>query len=93
MSAVAAGETGVRPLAGRRALVTGASGFIGSHLVTRLLAEGVEVHVLQRSDAPVTSARRPASGRTPVSPAVTALTCYPITCGVGIGRMNLPPRR
>ena len=52
MSAVAAGETGVRPLAGRRALVTGASGFIGSHLVTRLLAEGVEVHVLQRSDAP-----------------------------------------
>ena len=52
MSALAAGETGVRPLAGRRALVTGASGFIGSHLVTRLLAEGVEVHVLQRSDAP-----------------------------------------
>jgi len=47
-----AGGTGVRPLAGRRALVTGASGFIGSHLVARLVREGTEVHVLQRSDAP-----------------------------------------
>lgn len=52
MSAVTAGGTGVRPLAGRRALVTGASGFIGSHLVARLLHEGTEVHVLQRGDAP-----------------------------------------
>lgn len=52
MSAVDAGATGVRPLVGRRALVTGASGFIGSHLVARLLREGVEVHVLQRGDAP-----------------------------------------
>ena len=30
------------------ALVTGASGFVGSHLARRLLAEGVEVHVLSR---------------------------------------------
>jgi nucleoside-diphosphate-sugar epimerase len=52
VSAVDAGATGVRPLVGRRALVTGASGFIGSHLVARLLREGVEVHVLQRGDAP-----------------------------------------
>ncbi|HLX89979.1 MAG TPA: SDR family NAD(P)-dependent oxidoreductase [Acidimicrobiales bacterium] len=29
-----------------RALVTGASGFIGSHLVRRLVADGVEVHAL-----------------------------------------------
>ena len=29
-----------------RALVTGASGFIGSHLVRRLLADGAEVHAL-----------------------------------------------
>jgi UDP-glucose 4-epimerase len=50
--AAAGGAAGIRPLAGRRALVTGASGFIGSHLVARLLREGVEVHVLQRSDAP-----------------------------------------
>lgn len=32
--------------AGSRALVTGASGFIGSHLVRRLVADGVEVHAL-----------------------------------------------
>lgn len=35
-------------LSGRRALVTGASGFIGSHLAARLVAEGAEVHVLLR---------------------------------------------
>ena len=31
-----------------RALVTGGTGFIGSHLVRRLVAEGAEVHVLAR---------------------------------------------
>ena len=33
-------------LAGRRALVTGADGFIGSHLVERLVTEGAEVRAL-----------------------------------------------
>lgn len=33
-------------LAGSRVLVTGATGFIGSHLVRRLVAEGTEVHAL-----------------------------------------------
>ena len=34
---------------GRRAFVTGASGFIGAHLCRRLLEEGVEVHALSRT--------------------------------------------
>ena len=33
-------------LAGTRVLVTGATGFIGSHLVRRLVSEGAEVHAL-----------------------------------------------
>ena len=37
-------------LRGERALVTGASGFIGSHLVDRLLEEGVQVDALSRSE-------------------------------------------
>lgn len=35
-------------LAGRRVLVTGGSGFIGSHLVNRLLSEGCEIAVMVR---------------------------------------------
>lgn len=31
-----------------RALVTGASGFVGSHLTRRLVREGMEVHILRR---------------------------------------------
>ena len=37
---------------GRRVLVTGASGFIGSHLCLRLLQEGAEVHSAYRSQRP-----------------------------------------
>jgi UDP-glucose 4-epimerase len=40
-------------LAGQRILVTGASGFIGSHLCSRLCLEGAEVHAVFRSDRPV----------------------------------------
>jgi nucleoside-diphosphate-sugar epimerase len=35
--------------AGRRVLVTGATGFLGSHVCAALLAEGAEVHALARS--------------------------------------------
>lgn len=38
-------------LASRRVLVTGGTGFIGAHLVRRLLAEKADVHVLVRSEA------------------------------------------
>ncbi len=37
-----------RPLVPMRALVTGATGFIGSHLTRALVAKGVEVHLLVR---------------------------------------------
>lgn len=36
------------PLLAQRVLVTGATGFIGSHLVRRLVAEGADVHLLVR---------------------------------------------
>ncbi len=48
----------------RRALVTGATGFIGAHLVRRLLAEGYDVHALCR---PAASAKRLAGVRARLS--------------------------
>lgn len=39
-------------LAGRRVLVTGATGFLGSHLVQRLLAGGAQVYAVCRRDVP-----------------------------------------
>ena len=37
---------------GVRVLVTGASGFIGSHLVSRLVGSGAEVHAVSRRPRP-----------------------------------------
>jgi nucleoside-diphosphate-sugar epimerase len=41
----------VESLAGRRVLVTGAAGFLGSHLVSRLIEAGAEVCALDRPNA------------------------------------------
>ena len=41
--------TAARPLRKARALVTGASGFLGSHLCRRLLRDGAEVHAVARA--------------------------------------------
>lgn len=43
--------------AGSRALVTGATGFIGSHLVRRLVSDGVEVHALTSATSSVYGVR------------------------------------
>src|SRR5260370_32699431 len=53
-------------LRGMTVLVTGATGFIGSHLVERLLAEGAVVRCLLRPASPRGSAGRhlPAPGAT-----------------------------
>src|SRR5262245_56492688 len=44
------------PFAGRRVLVTGASGFIGHHLLERLEAAGAEVHAVSRRPPPAEAA-------------------------------------
>src|SRR5260370_13860212 len=41
-----------RSLYGQRILITGASGFIGSHLCLRLCQEGADVHAVYRSRRP-----------------------------------------
>lgn len=51
-----------RTLDGRRALVTGATGFLGAHLLRRLLDHGMTIHALRRHAA--ASPRLPCEGVT-----------------------------
>ncbi|MGE0254416.1 MAG: NAD-dependent epimerase/dehydratase family protein [Alphaproteobacteria bacterium] len=51
--------------AGRRALVTGATGYVGTHVVRRLLAEGWTVGIVARPSSP-TAAFGPADAPVPV---------------------------
>jgi nucleoside-diphosphate-sugar epimerase len=51
-----------RTLEGRHALVTGATGFLGAHLLRALLARGMKIHALRRQAA--AAARLPCEGVT-----------------------------
>ena len=51
----------------KTAVVTGASGFIGSHLCTRLLVDGWAVKVITRGDAPVNTEVLVGPARVPIS--------------------------
>ncbi len=55
-----------------RALVTGATGFVGAHVVRRLLGQGLEVSALVRANSP-----REALAGLPVTPIVGSLTDRP----------------
>lgn len=51
MSSIPRNESSRLNLSGKRVLVTGAGGFIGSHLAERLLREGAEVHAMVHYNA------------------------------------------
>ena len=55
-------------LQGRRVLLTGASGFIGSRLLRRLEEEGAEIHALSRRPGERTA---PRGGTSAISPIAT----------------------
>lgn len=62
--AVPGGDRGAGTLRGRTVLVTGARGFIGAHLVARLVGLGAVVHATARSRSPGSSE--------------TGVTCWPV---------------
>ena len=67
---------------GSRVLVTGATGFIGSHLLRRLVTDGAEVHALTSTVSSVGVAAEADCARTVAGENRAGACCIFCVCGV-----------